>query len=383
MSDCRFCRLFLVSLFLSYASYSTANTAKTTAELKQLRSNINALQQRLQKAQNKQSSLRNSLRDVELEISKKAGLLNKTQNDLKNSRNKQKKLSRQVDAMSNDVNHHQQQLERLIHNSFISGRQDKLKLLLNQEDPDEVGRMMTYHSYFARQRTHQIQTINLKIQQLQKLQAELQKTTQKQLQLEQQQKYQLSALVNTQDERNSILERINSEISSDTTRLKRLQENEQQLQKLLEELQAIVKKSERQKSLKAFASMRGKMAWPHHGKILHSFGTSRGGGNLHWRGVMIDAKTGDAVKAIYSGQVIFADWLRGFGLIVILDHGSGYMSLYGFNQQISVNTGDLVERGEVIALAGSSGGQSQSGVYFAIRHNSKPQNPRKWCRKQK
>jgi septal ring factor EnvC (AmiA/AmiB activator) len=130
-----------------------------------------------------------------------------------------------------------------------------------------------------------------------------------------------------------------------------------------------------------FASRKGELAWPAKGRIGARFGSARGVGRLYWDGVLIEAPEGGEVRSVHYGRVAFADWLRGFGLLLIIDHGDGYMTLYGYNQSLFKETGEWVEAGEVIAQVGRSGGRSTSGVYFGIRHNGEPIDPKKWCKK--
>ena len=132
-----------------------------------------------------------------------------------------------------------------------------------------------------------------------------------------------------------------------------------------------------------FASARGKLPWPGDGRLVARYGTPRGGdARTKWDGVLIGAAAGSQVRAVHGGRVVFADWLRGAGLLVILDHGNGYLSLYGHNQSLLKNAGDVVKAGDPIATVGSSGGQDASALYFAIRQNGRPSDPAQWCRAQ-
>ena len=132
---------------------------------------------------------------------------------------------------------------------------------------------------------------------------------------------------------------------------------------------------------KAFASLKGKLYWPALGTVRALFGKPRKVAKIKWNGVIIKARRGNNVRAISHGRVAYADWLRGYGLLIIIDHGDGYMSLYGHNEDIRKETGDWVEEGEIIGSVGNTGGQAKTGLYFEIRHNGKPTNPKIWCRK--
>jgi len=160
-----------------------------------------------------------------------------------------------------------------------------------------------------------------------------------------------------------------------------MQRNEKDLQQILKQLELALEEFPTAAPIirKPFGKLRGKLNWPAKGRHLHRFGSKRKLANLRWNGVVIKAREGANVKSIAHGQVIFSDWLRGYGLLIIIDHGDGYMSLYGHNQSLFKDVGDYVERNEVISLIGNSGGSEQSALYFEIRHNRKPTNPRRWC----
>ena len=171
------------------------------------------------------------------------------------------------------------------------------------------------------------------------------------------------------------------EIATQGSRLKKFVADEQQLQQLLKEIRNIMPSmlTEIDKR-ETFSKRRGQLKWPVKGKVKRIFGKSRQAANLKWNGVLISSNEGNNVRAISHGRVAYADWLRGYGMLVIIDHGDGYMTLYGYNQALYKETGDWVEEGEVIASVGRSGGQLKSGLYFEVRVKGQPSNPAKWCR---
>jgi len=182
--------------------------------------------------------------------------------------------------------------------------------------------------------------------------------------------------------RKVLVANLDESLKDKQVRLKAAMENERQLSALIQRL-GREKPSVRQRVIRGvFAEQKGQLLWPVDGKIVAKFGHRRNREGLRWNGVTINAASGVPVLAVYSGKVVFADWLRGFGLLLILDHGSGYMSLYGHNQSLYKSVGDEVVQGEEIASVGMSGGLVKPALYFEIRHNGRPEDPQKWCRKE-
>jgi septal ring factor EnvC (AmiA/AmiB activator) len=241
---------------------------------------------------------------------------------------------------------------------------------------------MVYHDYFNRRRTEQMDLIQTTLKNLRQAEQVMLTEERKMQQLQSRKKREKSALEKNLKGRKKLVARLNQGITSDAERLKELKRDEERLQKLLAEIQQKAKaslKSRYQAKGRPFKSQKGKMPWPAKGKLKARFGSAKRGG-LKWDGVLIGGPEGREVKAVYDGKVVFADWLRGFGLMLILDHGDGYMTLYGHNQSLAKQPGELVNAEEVIAALGSSGGQTESGVYFAMRYKGQPINPEQWFR---
>ncbi|MEJ2416360.1 MAG: peptidoglycan DD-metalloendopeptidase family protein, partial [Exilibacterium sp.] len=187
-------------------------------------------------------------------------------------------------------------------------------------------------------------------------------------------------LADKQQQRQKTLARLNASINNKDQQLKQLAQDRAHLEHLLQEVIEVTAGWQPQDNSQPFAKLRGKLPWPTKGAIVHSFGSSRSAGKMKWNGVMINASQGAEVTAIHRGQVVFADYLRGHGLLMIVDHGDNYMSLYAHNQALYKTTGDRVKAGEVIANVGNSGGLARAGLYFEIRFRGQPTNPAKWCR---
>ena len=252
-----------------------------------------------------------------------------------------------------------------------------MKQLLNQESPDELDRMMRYYRYFSESRLEVLGEYQSTL-------TEIEQTNQALSTQHEQQAAQRNALTaerlrlaEERDTRAGLIEKLDLESETKSEEYDRLLKDRERLESLLAEL--------RRRTLEldgsAFEAARGSLPMPISGPIRHAFGAPRADNRLRWHGLDIEANDGDSVAAVFRGRVIFSDWLRGFGLLTILDHGSGYMSLYGHVDALYKKPGDWVESGEPIAIAGSSGGTAFSGVYFEIRHDGEPQDPIRWIRR--
>lgn len=253
--------------------------------------------------------------------------------------------------------------------------QDFFKMLLNQESPERFERMMRYHQYFSLARTESLREYEAT---LSELESNATATANREQKLNQQQRAldtERREQVTQRRERERLLASLDAEMKDKSKERNRLSQDRDRLEQLLAEL---TKRT--QAPAGAFASAKGKLPWPVEGRVQHGFGERRAGGHLQWHGLFIAAKEGAPVTAVHPGRVAFADWLRGFGLLTIVDHGAGYMSLYAHADVIYKQVGDWVEGGEIIATAGRSGGQTDPGLYFEVRSKGTPINPRGWLR---
>ena len=255
----------------------------------------------------------------------------------------------------------------------LSG-QDFLKLLLNQQSPDTFERMMRYHRYFSDARMKSLEAYQTTLTRLlaneEKLYLRLadRKTRQAGLAL------QRRALVNEHLQRKTLLASLSAQVESKTVQRERLHTDRNRLEALLAELRRRATELDGSQ----FASRKGSLPWPVHGTVRSRFGQTRADGRLVWHGIVLAADEGTPVTSIFRGRVVFADWLRGFGLLTIIDHGSGYMTLYGQADVLSKTVGEWVESGEIIARAGRSGGKTISGLYFEVRQQGMARDPLRW-----
>ncbi|MCP4040573.1 MAG: peptidoglycan DD-metalloendopeptidase family protein [Gammaproteobacteria bacterium] len=381
---------FIAILLLSVASWAgilppvSALTIETRkkAELKELHSQISDVRKRLFKARSTENDTQRQLREAEIEIGRIATELRKLGKRLRFQTTRLTELQQERSDLLHGLSIQRRALGHQIRTAYIIGRQDYLKILLNQEDPALVGRSLTYHDYLNRARSKQITQLNSQLEQLASVEKAINRETEALRQLQSRNALNRERLETQQQARKTLLSRLGKEIQQENSRLKRLNENKRRLEQLLKELrQVLADIPTNLDQHKTFAQMKRRLPWPYAGKVRHRFGSRRELGNLKWQGMVISAAEGDTVKAVYYGRVAFADWLRGLGLLIILDHGNGFMSLYGHNQSLLKETGDWVEPGEPVATVGNSGGNNQPGGYFEIRHNGLPLNPALWCRR--
>lgn len=294
----------------------------------------------------------------------------------------------------------QQQADQLtalntqIRSAFINAQPSYLKILLSEHSPERVSRSNAYYRYFHNARQEQIETLQTTLQNLSEQQKAIYAVKKNLGELEQQQLDQQKALQQQTAEREQTLAALNKKISGQGAQLAALREEEKNLQSLLDSLtkqaakqaakQATKKPASAQqvKPGERFSNLSGKLPWPITGKILASYGSQRNLDKLAWKGILIAAEKGKPVKASADGRVVFADWMKGFGLLIIIDHGEQFMTLYGNNDSLLKVTGDTVKAGEIIAQSGDQGVRQVGGLYFEVRHKGNPTNPMNWLRKQ-
>jgi len=379
-------------LLLSFNTAIYADSAATTElgynqrqqkkqELEKLRQRISQLRNSIEKKQQQKDSASKALKDIEVRIGERAYILKKINRYLRKQKRELAKLKIQHQQTSNKLASQRKILSQQINAAYMIGRQEYLKLLLNQENPAAIGRTLTYYDYFHKARSHNIDEALVTINKLDALTQKVKVKTRELQTSRRQQRAEKQKLEDDLIDRSIVIKKMEQEIAKQGTRLKKLAADEKNLQQLLQGIQNIMPSllTEIDKR-ETFAKRRGRLKWPVQGKVKRLFGKSRKAANLKWNGVLIPGKEGREVKAISHGRVAYADWLRGYGMLMIIDHGDGYMTLYGYNQALYKETGDWVDEGDVIATVGRSGGQSQSALYFEVRVKGKPSNPLKWCR---
>jgi septal ring factor EnvC (AmiA/AmiB activator) len=380
-SRLRWTAVLLGSFLLFPASAVTAqDAAEKVRELKNLRTQIQSLQQQLEANQRKKSNTEKRLHDVENQISETSRVLRRIDSELEAKRGQLEALQEKQRGQAAKLKRQRAHLASEARTAYAMGRQQQVKLLLNQEQPSAVGRMLVYFGYFSRARLEQIDAMRATLEQLNAVEDSIAQKTESLTVLRNSQQLQSRRLQEKKQTRKQAVAALSRELKNQGGELKRLKTDEQQLQELVSSLQALLVDIPADASQQLpFKTLKGKLRWPTRGRLAKRFGARRGSGGLKWRGVMIQAVEGGDVRAVSQGRVAFSDWMRGFGLLVIIDHGDGYMSLYGHNQALYKEVGEWVDTGEVVALLGASGGQTESGLYFELRHKGQPINPLRWC----
>jgi septal ring factor EnvC (AmiA/AmiB activator) len=250
---------------------------------------------------------------------------------------------------------------------------------LNQEDPTLSARMLSYYANFNAARLARIEAFRNTQLQLEASQQALSTASERLREQEQTFALQLESLQSDSELRLSLLQTLDAEIASRSGELDQLLADRTHLEELLEEIEDAIANIPPPEQLTPFAQARGRLPWPLTGSPMNRFGAAYSDGNLHRQGIILSAPAGTPVRAIHPGRIVFSDWLRGSGLLVVVDHGEGYLSLYANAQTLAKQKGDWVNRGEALATAGTNGGLDVPGIYFEIRHNGQAEDPALWC----
>ncbi|MBT9530879.1 MAG: murein hydrolase activator EnvC [Pseudomonas sp.] len=392
--------------------------AETQQQLDAAQKDVAELKKLLEAIQKEKSGVQGELKKTESEM----GQLEKQVKGLQQELNKSNEELKRLDTEKKKLQQSRLEQQRLIgiqaRAAYQGGQQEYLKLLLNQQNPEKFSRTLTYYDYLSQARLEQLATFNETLRQLANVEQDI---ANQQNQLNEQKSAldgRREQLAEARKERQLALAKLNKDLSARDQKLKARQQEQAQLGNVLKTIEATLARQAREaaearklelaaeqarlKGDKAspgadgplvsssgatyggnFASARGKLPWPVNGRLAARFGTARGGDErTKWDGVLISAGAGSQVHAVHGGRVVFADWLRGAGLLVILDHGNGYLSLYGHNQSLLKDAGQIVKAGEAIATVGTSGGQNTPALYFAIRQQGRPSDPAQWCRRQ-
>lgn len=407
--------ILLTSLLVPAFADQKADTQK---QLDAASADVAELKKLLEQLQQEKSGVQKQLKSTETEMGNLENQVKSLREELQESEEELKRLDQEKKKLQ-DARLEQQRLIGIqARAAYQGGRQEYIKLLLNQQNPEKFSRTLTYYDYLAEARMEQLTAFNETLRQLANVEKDI---GHHQAQL-QEQKSQLDArsdeLAAVRKERQLALAKLNKDYAARDQRLKAREQEQANLNRVLKTIeetlarQAREAEQERQRALTAarekpsapaagkspasgplvssgatyggpFANARGKLPWPVNGRLVARYGTPRGeDARTKWDGVLIGATAGSQVRAVHGGRVVFADWLRGSGLLVILDHGNGYLTLYGHNQSLLKDAGDIVKAGDPIATVGTSGGQDTPALYFAIRQQGRASDPAQWCRAQ-
>jgi septal ring factor EnvC (AmiA/AmiB activator) len=360
------------------AAQPGADASKTEAQLQAVKSEIERVTRQVSEEQVERDRLSRELRTAEVSVGKAREGLDGVRRGRAERASKRAALAAERRAREADLAQNRSALAGQLRAAYLIGREEPLKLLLNQKDPERAGRMFVYYSYFGRARAEQIHGIENDVQAIAALDEQVQAEDTKLAELEKQQRADLMELEQAREKRSGVLASLTAESNSHAQSLERLKSQQGGLEKLLRELRRAIEKFPIDNN-DAFAHLRGKLAWPVGGKLVARFGEQRAGG-VKWDGVLVATERGAPVRAVYGGRVIYADWLPGLGLLTIVDHGEGYMSLYGHNERLYKAVGERVSAGDTVGSAGDSGGSNRPELYFEIRKGGKAVDPRPWFR---
>lgn len=359
-------------------------------ELENLRQRILAMQRDMDKTSEYKAEAADALRESERAISDSNRKLAALATEQHIADHKLSELEVQQQQLNSNMSGQQVLLGRLLYQQYLGGQQEYAKLLLSNQDPNQVARDLQYYRYIARNRAGWLNTLRANLQKVTSLSEATREQRVALAEVQAEQKSQQLSLQQMQRERQQTLTKISQQLRGQRREIHRLQHDENRLAQLVEKLTKMLaqpKKSSifRNDKLpdnrydgKPFAQLKGKLVTPVKGEISNRFGATRPDSTVLWKGIFVRAATGQTVKAIAAGRVVFADWLRGFGNLLIVDHGNGYMSLYGNNETLYKQVGDELRGGDTISTVGNSGGNEDSGLYFELRLESKPLDPLKW-----
>ena len=390
-------RLPLIFLLAAATAVAAPDNGKQE-ELKELRSRIQSLQEELEQATEDRSEVADALK-------KSARRISDVNRGLRDLEHRQRSLSRDLKQLNEDtrstqgeIAEQQKRLAVLLKERYIQGSGDALKLMLNGQNPGEVARNLEYYGYIGRARADLIRQHRESLARLRSLQDKTRQQNDSLTQVKQERVAQKKTLEAEKGARQEVLYKLSEQIRHQRKEIDTLARDEKRLTRLIEKLarlaaasaakpaasqkpgQKVDKVADASLAGLDFVRLKGKLALPVAGEILHKFGASRDGGGPAWKGLFIRARQGQEVRAIGSGKVAFADWLRGFGNLLVIDHGDGYLSLYSNNESLYKQPGEPVRAGDVVAAVGATGGQDEPGLYFELRHQGKPFDPLAWVR---
>ncbi|MCI0913237.1 MULTISPECIES: murein hydrolase activator EnvC [Pseudomonas] len=405
--------------------------AQTQQQLDATRQDIAELKKTLGKLQEEKSGVQKDLKATETDIGNLEKQVEALQQQLKKTEGELERLDTEKKKLQSSRIEQQRLIAIQARSAYQNnGREEYLKLLLNQQNPEKFARTLSYYDYLSKARTEQLRAFNETLRQLANVEQDISRQQEQLLAQRADLDSRRQALEAERGKRQQVLAKLNSDMKDRDKKLQAREQDQADLAKVLKTIEetlarqareaeearkkALLAEQEAQKRRQqqaltaqqdseppkkarttlgplvssdsttyggAFSAARGKLPWPVNGRLLARFGEARGSdARAKWDGVMISANPGTQVRAVHGGRVVFADWLRGAGLLVILDHGNGYLSLYGHNQSLLKSAGDIVKAGEAISTVGDSGGQDAAGLYFAIRQQGRPTDPSQWCR---
>mgnify|MGYP003663907300 FL=1 len=370
-------KALLTAIAFLLLSTASAGEKEDRAKLEKIGKDISKLEQSIKGQSRQQDKLAGELKKIELasaDLNNKISTIEKQRAALNRELIQLEKQQEELESLK----HSQQQLiSQEIVAAYRLGSEEPIKLLLNQEDPEKFSRALKYYDYFLAARAEKLAAYRQTHQQLETTKSDIASREQSLAESRQQLAIEQQTLRENRQQREQLLTSLGEQIQNSQQTLNQLRNERQRLETVLKALEQRTMQLAAPASKQPFSRQKGKLPWPVSGKLTQHFGAVRNT-DITWSGWLMQAAEGLDVHSIHHGRVIFSDYLRGYGLLVIIDHGEGYMSLYAHNQVLLRETGDWVKPGERIARVGNTGGQADHALYFEIRHNGKPANPKAW-----
>jgi septal ring factor EnvC (AmiA/AmiB activator) len=358
-----------------------ATPTQKEAELRKVNARIEKVRKSVNADIEKRDRLSVQLRDAELGVQGARKRLDATRAERIASEGRLREFELELAKLEKDLTGERGALAGELRAAYVNGREEEIKLLLNQEDPATFGRMLQYYGYLGRARAERIGSIREKLERLALVREKVAVELARLQELEADQEREVAALRSAQDKRSKAVASIDSQIKSRGGELQRLESQARGLEKLIAELRKALRDVPVAKQA-PFEPLKGKLPWPvQQGRVLARFGQPRAGGSMRWQGMLIGTDRGARVRAPFAGRVAYADWLPGMGLMLVVDHGGGYMSLYGHNEELFRKVGDPVVAGDVIGSVGDTGGHNQPALYFEVRRGRQPVDPQIWLQR--
>lgn len=373
--------LAAVTLFSISISDLAFSADDRDAQLARIRARLQSLQSELNVTKGRRNAVKEEISALERRIGALLNDLRTTEKHLHAEEQQLKSLRERAAAARHRLDAQREGLARQVRAQYMTGRQEQLKLLLNQQEPAAAARMLTYYGYVHRARLERIESIQTALADLRAVEKRVEAKQQEFRALRETQQAQKTDLDANRARRGQLLASLDRRVLAQSQEIDHLREDQARLARLVNEIKTTYAEIPFPTNIKgAFGTLKGKLALPAKGRVLAQYGDPKPVGNLKWRGLFVGAEDGAPVRAISRGRVAYADWLRGFGLLLILEHGDGYMTLYGHNQSLTKQAGEWVDAGDVIARVGNTGDAPQPGLYFEIRHHGEPRDPLLWCR---
>ena len=374
--------ILICFIFLSHTAIANkSNEEKEERKLKNIQNQMKNVASRIDNAKNKNRKLEEELRKSELTAFKLAEQLENTRFEILKKNDAISNLEIEKKKYKKIIKKEKEKLGNQIRNTYQVGKYNYIKLLLNQDNMSQINRIVAYYDYDNYARSNRIKNLSSILNGLNNVKKEIQKENDNLKLLDVTYRTKLNDYDQIRKKRLDSIVEIKNYIEKQDIELILLKENERDLGKLLKKLKQNTydENSHKENSI-AFSAKKGKLKWPVKGKLLKKYGVLKKAAGLKWQGVLIKANSGSEVRAISDGKIVFADWFRNYGLLIIIEHDNGYLSLYGHNQKILKSTGELVKTREIIAAVGDSGGQNNPALYFEIRKGKKTLNPSRWCK---